>query len=370
MVKFNPIVAALPDTVPFVAPEETERRAGRGFRARLGANEGNFGPSPQAIEAMQRAARDEAWKYCDPTAHDLRVALAAKLGIAPGEVIAGPGIDGLLGLIVRIFSDVGDTIVTSLGAYPTFNFHVSAHGRTLHPVPYAGAHEDLDALADAARTQRAAIIYVSNPDNPMGTWWDASAITRFCDTVPHECLIVLDEAYGETAPPGTLPSTDTSRPNLIRLRTFSKAYGLAGLRCGYAFGHDSLITPFHRVRDHFGVNVMAQAAALAALGAHDWLAEMAATIADGRERIAAIAEENGLTSVASATNFVALDCGGDGAFANHVLQAMMRAGVFVRKPMTPGLDHHIRVSVGRKEELDVLEEVLPAALAAAAERSA
>ena len=361
-VKIEPIVASLPDAVPFVAPEETERAKGARFKARLGANEGNFGAAPAAIKAMQEVAVDDVWKYCDPTAFDLREALSIQLGVRADEIVCGPGIDGLLGLIVRIFSEAGDTIVSSLGAYPTFNYHVHAYGRSLVTVPYKGFQEDLDALAKEANSARASIVYVSNPDNPMGTWWEADAIEKFLDDVSPRTLIILDEAYGETAPPGTLLPIETARPNLLRLRTFSKAYGLAGIRVGYAFGHKDLIKPFHRVRDHFGVNVMAQNAALASLGAKDWLAQTTKKISAARERIAQIARDNGLAPIPSATNFVTIDCKSDAGFAVGVLQRLSERCVFVRKPMAPGLDHCIRVSVGRDEEIDFFAEQLPLVL--------
>ena len=361
----NPLVQSLPATIPFIAPERIERDRNAPFAARLGANEGNFGPSPAASEAMARAARDEAWKYCDPENWALRERLSAHLGIDMEEIVAGPGIDGLLGLTVRIFSDTGQPILSSLGAYPTFNYHIAGYGRQLVTVPYAGVQEDLEALAARCREIEPAIVYISNPDNPMGSWWDAGAITRFCEVAPEQTLILLDEAYGETAPERALPAIDTARPNLIRMRTFSKAYGMAGMRCGYAFGHRDLIAAFDKVRDHFGVNILAQAGARAALDDGLWLEQTLGHIADARETIAAIGARNGLNAVPSATNFVTLDCGHDGDFALTLLKALEARGVFVRKPMAPGLDRHIRVSAGRSDELDWFAEQLPGALAEA-----
>ncbi|WP_306118091.1 MULTISPECIES: pyridoxal phosphate-dependent aminotransferase [unclassified Roseitalea] len=363
----NTIVAAAPDTIPFIAPERLEREAGRPFAARLGANEGNLGPSPAAIAAMEKAARDDAWKYPDPENRALREALCAHLGTAMDEIVVGPGIDGLLGLIVRIFSVAGAAIVSSRGAYPTFAYHVTGHGRRLVTAEYRDDREDLDALAALCREETARIVYVSNPDNPMGTWWDAQDVTRFFDAVPDSTLIVLDEAYGETAPEGTLPAIDTARPNLLRLRTFSKAHGLAGLRCGYALGHRALTAPFDKVRDHFGVSLLSQAGALAALGDRAYLAQTVQRIAEARERIAAIGRANGLTPLPSATNFVALDCGSEGAHAMALLDALAARGVFLRKPMVAPLDRCIRVSVGRPGELDHFEGVLAEACAAVGE---
>jgi len=361
----TPLAQSLPSTVPFTGPEALERRTGVPFRARVGANESGFGPSPKVIEAIAAAA-DGVWRYGDPEIHDLKAALAAHLGVPTTNVAVGEGIDGLHGLIARLITKPGDVAVTSLGAYPTFNYHVAGFGGRIVAVPYSGHHEDLEALAEAARRERAKVIYLSNPDNPMGTWWGAGEIERFIAAVPDETLILLDEAYCETAPPGTLPTLDVSRPNLVRTRTFSKAYGLAGMRVGYSVGEAGFITAFDKVRNHFGVTRLSQVAAMAALGDQDWLAYVVAQVAAGRERIYAIATANGLTAVRSATNFVAVDCGRDGDFALRVLKALEARGVFVRKPMAPGLDRHIRISVGRPEELDVVAAELPGALRDAA----
>lgn len=361
----RPILAllaeSLPSTVPFTGPEAIERRTGVPFRARVGANESGFGPSPKVIAAIAATA-GEVWKYGDPEIHDLKAALAAHLGVPAANVVVGEGIDGLHGLIARLITEPGDVAVTSLGAYPTFNYHVSGFGGRIVAVPYAGNHEDLAGLAEAARRERAKVIYLSNPDNPMGTWWSAAEIERFIATVPEETLILLDEAYCETAPPGTLPPPDINRPNLIRTRTFSKAYGLAGMRVGYAVGEASFIKAFDKVRNHFGVTRLSQVAAIAALADQDWLAGVVAKVAAGRDRLDAIARDNGLTTVPSATNFVAVDCGRDGDYALAVLKALEARGVFVRKPMAPVLDRHIRISVGRPEEMVVVAAELPGAL--------
>ncbi|KKB84875.1 histidinol-phosphate aminotransferase [Devosia limi DSM 17137] len=357
----TPIAARLPETVPFVGPEALERASGRAFRARLGANESRFGPAPAVLNAMIQATND-SWKYCDPEVFLLRQTLADHHGIKADEVTVGEGVDGVLGLCVRLFAGPGDSVVTSLGGYPTFNYHVTGFGAQLHTVPYIDDREDLEGLLAATRRQQAKIVYLANPDNPMGSWWPAEAVQRFIEAVPPTTLLLLDEAYGELAPAGTLPAIDTSRPNVLRLRTFSKAYGMAGLRCGYAIGEATTIRAFERVRNHFGVNNIAQAAAIAAIGEHAYLAEVVERTAAARRRIARIAEANGLVPLPSATNFVAIDCGRDGAFAGAVLKGLAERGVFIRKPMTPGLDRCIRVSVGLDADLDLFEAMLPEAV--------
>jgi len=360
----TPLVQSLPATVPFVGPETQERARGRAFRARIGANESGFGPSPEVTDTIARAAPD-MWKYCDPENHDLKAALAEHLGIPAGNVVVGEGIDGLLGLIARMYLNPGAAVVSSLGAYPTFNFHVAGFGGRLVTVPYASDREDLDALVDAAHRENAALVYLSNPDNPMGTWSEAGDIQRFIAALPATTMLVLDEAYGETAPHSAIPPLDLDRPNVIRTRTFSKAYGLAGLRCGYAIGEAETIGAFDKVRNHFGVSKMAQVAAEAALADQVYLRSVVERVVAGRARIGDIARRNGLAPIASATNFVTIDCGADGAFALKVLQALIARDVFVRKPMAPGLDRCIRVSVGLDAEMAIFEEELPGALATA-----
>ena len=153
----------------------------------------------------------------------------AVLGVGIDNVMVGEGIDGLLGYLVRMFVEPGDAVVTSAGAYPTFNYHVQGFGGNLQFVPYHKDREDGEALLSAAKKHKAKIIYFANPDNPMGSWWDADYVDSMMKSMPEGSLLILDEAYG-FAPAGTLPPFDMDNCRVIRLRTFSKAYGLAGMR--------------------------------------------------------------------------------------------------------------------------------------------
>lgn len=354
-------IAALPATVPFTGPEALQRASGKAFRARLGANESTFGPSPKAIEVMREAAAG-AWMYADPESHDLRAAIARHIGVDSGNVVIGEGIDGLLGNTLQLVLPAGGTVVTSDGAYPTFNFHVAMHGGRLVRVPYRDDREDLAALLDTAKREKARVLYVSNPDNPMGSWWPADEIQRLIEGVPAGMLLILDEAYGDTAPPGTLPTVDLERQNVLRYRTFSKAYGLAGARVGYCFGPASLIGEFEKVRNHYGLSRTSQLGAQAALADQDYLAEAVGKIARARERIASIARDNGLAPLASATNFVAIDCGGDGARAKRLLDGVLARQVFIRKPGVAPLDRCIRVSCGGDDWLELFAGALAQSL--------
>lgn len=363
--RYTPLTESLPADVPFVGPEELERRRGAPFSARLGANESLFGPSPRVVDAI-RGEVANVWKYGDPDCHELRAAIAGHMGVAPENVLVGEGIDGLLGNLVRLLIAPGDAVVTSQGAYPTFNYHVTGFGGALHKVPYRDDHEDLPALIEAARDVDAKLVYLSNPDNPMGTWRRGAEIEAALDALPPGCLLCLDEAYVEFAPDGTAARIDAEDPRLIRMRTFSKAYGMAGARVGYAVGAAALIKSFDKIRNHFGVTRMGQAGAHAALLDTDWLAHVQTEVRAARAEIARIATENGLQALPSATNFVAVDCGRDGAFAREVLTALQGLGVFVRMPGTAPLDRCIRISCGRPEDLRVLAQALPEALRQAA----
>lgn len=356
------LVRALPSTVPFTGPEALQRASGGRFRARLGANESVFGPSPKAIAVMREAAAD-SWMYADPESYELRAAIARRMGLALDNIVVGEGIDGLLGNTLQVVLEQGATVVTSDGAYPTFNFHVAMHGGRLVRVPYRNDREDLGALLDTALRENAKVLYVSNPDNPMGSWWPADEVQRLIEAVPASMLLILDEAYGDTAPAGTLPPVDVSRENVLRYRTFSKAYGLAGARVGYCFGPAALIRAFEKVRNHYGLSRTSQLGALAALADQDYLTQAVAGIARARERLAAIAGANGLLALASATNFVAIDCGADGAHAKRVLDGVLARGVFIRMPGVAPLNRCIRVSCGSDADLALFAEALSASLA-------
>ena len=360
----TPHAAQLPSTVPFTGPEALERRTGIPFRARLGANESLFGPSPHAVAAMREAAAG-AWMYGDPENHDLKQALAVHHGVTPAHIAVGPGIDGLLGLLCRLVLEPGTPVATSLGAYPTFNFHVAGYGGVLTRVPYKGDHEDPEALVSAAKSLGARLIYLANPDNPMGSHHPASVIEDMVANLPETALLVLDEAYADLAPEGSVPVIPADHPQVIRMRTFSKGYGLAGARVGYAITNPELALAFDKVRDHFGMGRISQAGALAALQDQDWLKSVQARTVAARARLSRIAAANGLRPLPSATNFVTIDCGRDGDYARTLLAELGRLGVFIRMPGVAPLDRCIRISLGDDRALDILEETLPLALRAA-----
>lgn len=358
---FTRLIAGLPATVPFVAPEAIERTTGRPIALRLGANESTFGPSPRAREAM-RVAADRVNFYADPESFELRQALAALHGVRMEEIVAGCGIDDLLGLIVRVFLDAGETAVTSLGAYPTFNYHVAGFGGRIERVPYRNDRNDLDALAETARRVSARLVYLANPDNPTGSWHTAADVFAFAQRLPGDCLLLLDEAYSDFAPAEAIAPMSAENPRVIRLRTFSKAHGMAGARIGYAVAAEPTIQAFEKVRLHFGVSLPAQMGALASLGDPEYLREVVAQVAAGRQEYATLGESVRLPPLPSATNFVAFDAGSPERSV-ALVEALARRDVFVRRPGAPPLDRLVRVTIGTPAERHAFAEDLRAALA-------
>jgi len=360
------LVAELPATIPFVGPEALERLSGRRIKLRLGANESSFGPSPRAIEAMCAAAHQIA-HYADPENFELRSALARHHGVAPEQIVVASGIDDLLGLAVRAFLEPGQTAVTSLGAYPTFSYHVVGFGGSLERAPYRDDRNDLDGLASAAHRVGAPLVYLANPDNPTGTYQSASALAALLDSLPQPCLLLLDEAYADFAPAEAIPHIDVEDARVLRLRTFSKAHGMAGARIGYAIGTAQTMREFEKIRLHFGVNLPAQDGALASLADGDHLRTVVAEVARGRDEYYQLAADLGLGTIPAAANFVAFDTGAP-SLARALLAALAERDVFVRMPGAPPLDRLVRVTVGvpadRAAFAAILREVWPAVRAA------
>ena len=358
---FTDLILQLPETIPFVGPEALERRFGRSFRARVGANESAFGISPLAREAMQEAVDQVAW-YNDPENFELREALSAFHHVNFECVTVGGGIDDLLGLAVRALLSPGDPVVTSLGAYPTFHYHVNGFGGEAHCVPYRNGYNDLDGLANKVREVGARLAYLSTPDNPAGTWHSAADQKAFLDALPRDCVLVLDEAYYEFATKDDVLPMDLQDDRVIRMRTFSKAHGMAGARVGYAIAAPEIVKAFDKIRLQFGVNRIAQAGALASLSDQGFVDSVIAAVGEGRADYEALGSEVGLMTLPSATNFVTFEAGNK-TRADEILERLQQEGVFVRKPGAPPLDSCFRVTVGTPDERKVFGDSLRVVLA-------
>ena len=355
--KFTKIANDLPASVPFVGPESQERKNGFSFKARIGANESVFGPSKMVVNEI-KAQAEKVWQYGDPESFDLSQTLSDFYMLPRDSFIVGEGIDGLLGNLVRLFIEPGDEVVSSLGAYPTFKYHVDGFGGNISLVPYNNYYEDLDALLSATKKSRAKILYLSNPDNPMGTFHSKENIQELIDNIPDNTILCLDEAYSDFVDKKELAPINIERENVIRFRTFSKAYGLAGLRVGYGIGNNKLIKAFNKVRNHFGVNKLGQIAAKFALEDQEHLKTVLKKVGQSKKDIASIFKKFGFNSLVSRTNFVPINSGGDGEFAAKLMNSLIQEKIFVRMPSITPLNSFIRITAGTNADLTVLDDAM------------
>ena len=362
------LVSAAPAMTPFVAPEELARRVGRSELLRLGANESAFGPSPRAIAAMRDAVTLTSW-YGDPESLELRAALARRHRCTADEIVVASGIDDLMGLIVRAYCAPGEACVATRGTYPTLFYHLHAYGaRAEFAEPDAEGALDPQAIVDAVGRSGAKLVYIANPDNPSGTFADRATLAQLRESLPDDVLLFLDEAYADFVPVDDLPP-DVIDPRTIRTRTFSKAFGMAGARIGYALAAAEVIAIFQKLRLHFGVNRTGQIGALAALDDDAFLRGVVSEVERGRDDYYALAARLGLPTVRSFTNFVCVGIG-TRVQAEAMVGALLEAGVFVRKPWAPPLDRYVRVTVGTVAERALLAERFVEALDRVREKAA
>ncbi|MCR0968974.1 histidinol-phosphate transaminase, partial [Acidithiobacillus ferrooxidans] len=319
-----------------------------------------LGPSPLALAAVREVLPALA-QYPEGSAPELRALLARQLDLDPGQFIFGNGSDQVVELAVRALAGPGTEVIVSQYAFAAYAIAAQASGATVRVAPARDYGHDLDAMASLLNANTR-LVFIANPNNPTGTYLTADALETFIDSVPSHALVVLDEAYLELMDAADYP--DGRRwlrrfGNLMLTRTFSKAYGLAGLRCGYGIGHPDLMAVLERVRQPFNVNTLAQVAAHAALTDR---AHLQATLANNRQGIVALRDglcNLGLTILPPAGNFTAFAVPGGG---QRVYEALLLRGVIVR-PLTPyGMPDHLRVSVGLPVEnqrfLTMLGEVL------------
>lgn len=317
--------------------------------ARLGANENPLGPSPKAVEAM-RAVIGNVHRYSDPGSWPLRHTLGAHFDIEPGQILCTNGSDEMIYMLCLGFLREGDEAVMADGSFVSYGMRTLAMGGQPLRVPLRDYAHNLDAMADAI-TARTRLIFLCNPNNPTGTTVGKEEVARFLERVPDDVLIVADEAYIEfderADTPDLLAEVRRGRQNLIVLRTFAKIYGLAGLRLGYAFGSAEVIGYLDRARTVFNVNALAQAAAPAALADTEHVARVRAHAAAARARYTEELTALGLKPIPSATNFMAVEVGGDDA---AIATDLLERGIAVNPIGGWGLPGHIRISFGTDEE--------------------
>lgn len=335
---------------------------GAPFHLRLGANESLFGPSPRALAAMQSAAVG-GYLYNDPEGFDLRSEIARVEEVSLENVCLGAGIDDLLLLTCRAFLQPGRVAVTSLGGYPTFNYAVAGCGGSIYSVAYRSDAVDVEGLAEAAQRTGATLVYLANPDNPSGSFASRSSVEGLRSELPAGCLLILDEAYADFVPRSERPVFDPEDPQVVRMRTFSKAHGMAGLRVGYALGPSSLMGLYEKIRLHFAVNIVAQAGALASLRDPEHVARVVGQMPSIRDFLSAECRKLGLSTLPSFTNFVNVDLGSPER-SLRLLQELQRRGVFVRRPFAEPLNRCIRVTLAPIPTMQAFILELEAALGA------
>jgi histidinol-phosphate aminotransferase len=337
----------LPVYVPGKPIEEVEREL-KIQAVKLASNENPLGPSPKGIEAAKAVLAD-ANRYPDGGTHRLREKLAARNGITMEEIFVGLGSSEIIDLASRVLLRAGLQGLTSEGTYAPFSVAIRASGAELVLVPQRHYAFDLGAMAEAI-TPKTGVIYLANPNNPTGSAFTAREFVDFLEKVPDGVLVVLDEAYIHYAVSvGLRDSVEAyrKRKNLLILRTFSKVYGLAGLRIGYAIGKVELLTAMNKLRTPFNTSGVAQAAALAALDDKEHVERCIATNAAERKRLSEGLTKLGLRPVVSEANFVFVPAGPD---AKEISEELLHLGVIVRPLGWMGLPEAIRISVGVKEE--------------------
>ena len=343
-----PYIAALAPYVCGMSIEEARERYGLTQVVKLASNENPLGASPLAVAAMQ-AALAGSYRYPDGGLA-LRKKLAGRFGVKLANVIAGAGSEGLMADIMRTFLCDHDEVLTSEGTFIGMRVLAQSRGVAYRTVPLRDFHFDLAAIADAI-TPRTKLIYLANPNNPTGTIFTSAEFDAFYPRVPSHVLIILDEAYFEFAQTNErYPDSMRYRyDNVITLRTFSKAYGLAGVRIGYGFAHEELIGMLLKVKLPFEPSSIASAAGLAALDDDAFLRRTLETNARGLRQLMPVLSDLGLRPVPTEANFVMLRLGTPER-AQELFEGLLRAGVIVR-PLQPfGLAACLRITIGTTEE--------------------
>jgi histidinol-phosphate aminotransferase len=346
--------------LPGKPPEELERELGLTNVVKLASNENPMGPSEKVLSALQKSLSGLSL-YPDSGGYKLKHALSKKFGFSPEQVTLGNGSNDVLELIGRGYLNPADEVIYSEFSFVVYSLVTQATGAKPIVTPAKSWGNDLDAMLKAI-TDKTRIIFIANPNNPTGTWLTKQEITSFLDAVPENVLVVLDEAYTEYVDEANFPdglSLLSSYQNLIVTRTFSKAYGLAGLRIGYAVSNTEIANILSRVRQPFNVNNLALVAAEAALDDDEYLSKSFALNKAGMALYQAELKRLGLNYIPSVGNFITVELENDAA---PVYQAMLEEGVIVRPVANYGMPKHLRISIGLDAEnkrcIEVLERVI------------
>jgi len=360
---FRPSVEALTPYQPGKPVEDVQRELGLDRVVKLASNEGPFGPLPAARDALADAV-DELNRYPDGGAFRLHAALAERHGVGMDEVAVGAGADGCIDMLSQATLDAGDAIVCGWPSFASYVIYARKQDADTHTVPLADHRYDLEALL-AAVTPRTKLVYICQPNNPTGTMNTTDELDAFFAAVPDDVLTVVDQAYFEYIDrPDYADAVERylkAGRRVVVLRTFSKIYGLAGLRVGYAVGPSDVCAAMAKVRRPFDVTTPAQVAALASLDDAAELARRRAVNAEGLVRLESALRDHGFDPVPSVGNFLYVETG-DG---QALFEQLLREGIIVRPLAGFGAPGAVRISVGTPEELDLFAAALGRVLARA-----
>jgi len=326
---------------------------------KLASNENPRGFGPRTRAAIEGAIGDIA-RYPDGNGHDLKVALSRRYGVDVASIVLGNGSNDVLELVALAFLGPGRAAVYAQHSFAVYALATQARGARSIAVPAKNYGHDLDAMA-AAIDDETYVVWIANPNNPTGTMLGSDALEAFVKRVPERVLVVIDEAYNEYLAPELKAETVKwlrRHPNLIVSRTFSKAYGLAGLRVGYAFAHPSVADIMNRVRQPFNVNSLALVAATAALDDMEFVARSYADNLQGMRQVEEGAKKLGIEWIPSHGNFITLRVGK----ANEVFRRLLKRGVIVRPVGNYQLPEHLRVTIGTAQENERFLSALAASL--------
>ncbi|MCS7179393.1 MAG: histidinol-phosphate transaminase [Anaerolineae bacterium] len=347
--------------VPGKPIEEVQREYGLTDVVKMASNENPLGPSPRAMRALAEEV-PRLHLYPDSDSYELRHALARHLGVQPEQVIAGNGADGVIVQTCLAYLDDGDEVIVGHPSFSLYEIYTHVMRARLVPVPLRDYRLDLEGMA-AAITERTKIIFVCNPNNPTGTIVTADEVSAFMARVPDHVLVVFDEAYYEFVHADNFPDTLTyvreGRDNVLVIRTFSKIYGLAGVRLGYGVAQPEVLAPLLKVKEPFAVNRLAQAAGIAALEDDGFLEATIAATVNGRQVICRGVQRLGLSCIPSHTNFVLVRIG---PHAGEVARRLLERGIIVRPCDIYDLPEFLRITIGTPAQnarfLAALEEAL------------
>ncbi|MEL1225252.1 MAG: histidinol-phosphate transaminase [Candidatus Neomarinimicrobiota bacterium] len=341
--------------------EEVQRELGLDDIIKLASNENPLGPSPKALSAIQNSMI-ESHRYPDASGYELRKKLSNRFNVNINNVVLGSGSEGIMSTIMRTFLLNDDELVSAQNSFIGFRVLANASGNKIHWVPMKNHHYDLESMADKI-TDYTKIVYIANPDNPMGTYITRKEFDAFYSHVPERVLIILDEAYFEYAESREdYPDSMTYRyDNVITLRSFSKAYGLGGIRIGYGFAHDELISNLLKVKAPFEPSALAQVAGHAALDDSGFLSKTVETNERGMNYLREQLEIIGVKYIPSVANFITTIWDSESR-ATELTKELLKKGVIVRQLNSFGWPAYIRISIGLEKEnyrfINALKEIL------------